>query len=195
MASLLIDSGQCDYVLVVGTELNSRVVDWKDRNTCVLFGDGAGAVVMGRGAANQGMIHSQLRSDGTQAAALYIDSIIQDGKRAVNMDGKQVFKTAVNEVSAIVLSTLAQAGFSIADLDLLVMHQANIRIINAISEKLGLPPEKVVINVDRFGNTSAATVPLALYDAEQQGRLKPGQLVALAAVGGGMSWGCNLFRW
>ena len=111
------------------------------------------------------------------------------------MDGKQVFKAAVTEITDIVKSTIANAGLSLKDLDLLVMHQANVRILNAIAEKLELPPEKMIINVDRFGNTSSASIPLALHDAEAQGKLKPGKLVALAGVGGGMSWGCNLMRW
>jgi len=111
------------------------------------------------------------------------------------MDGKQVFKLAVGEVSRVVRDTLALEGLGPQDIDLLVMHQANIRILHAISEKLELPEEKVMVNVNRYGNTSSASIPLALYEAEQSGRLKPGMLVALAAVGGGMSWGCNLVRW
>ena len=195
LADLLIGSGQNKNILVVGSELNSRLVDWTDRNTCILFGDGAGAVVMSPGKDGQGVLKSFLRSDGGQADVLYVNSLIAGGKRAVNMDGKLVFKSAVNELSGIVKETLTQAGFALADLDLLVMHQANIRILNAVAEKLGLPPEKIVINVDRFGNTSAATIPIALHEAHHQGRLKRGQLVALAGIGGGMSWGCNLFRW
>ena len=113
----------------------------------------------------------------------------------MNMDGKQVFKAAVKEISDIVLSTVTKAGFQVKDLDLLVLHQANIRILNSIADKLGLPPEKLIINVDRFGNTSSASIPLALVDAESQGLLQPGKLIALAAVGGGMSWGCNVLRW
>jgi 3-oxoacyl-[acyl-carrier-protein] synthase-3 len=111
------------------------------------------------------------------------------------MDGKQVFKAAVTEISEIVRSTVAKADLAMRDLDLLVMHQANIRILHAVAEKLELPPEKMIINVDRFGNTSSASIPLALADAESQGKLQPGRLVALAGVGGGMSWGCNLIRW
>jgi 3-oxoacyl-[acyl-carrier-protein] synthase-3 len=204
MASLLIDAGQAKNILVIGAEILSQVLDWTDRNTCILFGDAAGAVVMGPGPKERGIILSQLKSDGTQADVLYLEGPGdarelkgKDGKgpRGMNMDGKQVFKAAVTEITDIVQTTLAKAGFTTADLDLLVMHQANVRIINAIADKLHLPPEKVVINVDRFGNTSSASIPLALHDADSQGRLKPGMLVALAAVGGGMSWGCNLMRW
>lgn len=196
MAALLIDAGQCKNILVIGAEILSRVVDWTDRNTCILFGDAAGAVVMGQGPKERGVILSQLKSDGTLADALYLGCEPNEkGVRAMNMDGKQVFKAAVKEISDIVLSTVTKAGFQVKDLDLLVLHQANIRILNSIADKLGLPPEKLIINVDRFGNTSSASIPLALVDAESQGLLQPGKLIALAAVGGGMSWGCNVLRW
>jgi 3-oxoacyl-[acyl-carrier-protein] synthase-3 len=194
-AALLIDSGQCRNVVVVGAEILSQVVDWSDRNTCILFGDAAGAVVMGKGPEGRGVILSKLRSDGTLADILFLDLPGKDTVRGMCMDGKQVFKAAVTVISEIVTETLAQAGFRPGDLDLLVMHQANTRILAAVAEKLQLPMEKVIVNVDRFGNTSSASVPLALADAEAQGRLKPGALVALAGVGGGMSWGCNLLRW
>lgn len=194
-AALLIDAGQCENVLVVGAEILSQVVDWTDRNTCILFGDAAGAVVLSRGPEGRGVLRSKLKSDGGLADILYLDNAGPDGKRAMRMDGKQVFKAAVNVVSEVVKDTLSRAGHSPRDLDLLVMHQANVRILSAIAEKLDLPPEKVVVNVDRFGNTSSASIPLALHDAENQGLLMEGKLVALAAVGGGMSWGCNLIRW
>jgi 3-oxoacyl-[acyl-carrier-protein] synthase-3 len=198
MAHLLIEAGQAKNVLVIGAEILSRVVDWNDRNTCILFGDAAGAVVFSAGPKDRGVILSQLKSDGGQADVLYLDCVAGGSASAgkgMAMDGKQVFKAAVNEISDIVRSTVAKAGLSMQDLDLLVMHQANIRILNAISDKLELPPEKMIINVDRFGNTSSASIPLALHEAESQGKLKPGMLVALAGVGGGMSWGCNLMRW
>ena len=194
MASLLIDAGQCEHALVVGAEVLSRAVDWTDRNTCILFGDGAAAALFSRGPAERGVLRSLLRSDGGQADILYLDNI-GNPKAGMRMDGKQVFKLAVSEVSKVIEDTLALSGFKPADLDLLVMHQANVRILDAISNRLELPPEKVMINVNRYGNTSSASVPLALYEAQQAGRLKPGMLVALAAVGGGMSWGCNLLRW
>jgi 3-oxoacyl-[acyl-carrier-protein] synthase-3 len=195
MAALLIDAGQARNILVIGSEILSPVLDWTDRNTCILFGDAAGAVIFGAGPKERGIITSQLKSDGTQSEVLYLNNPGDEGRRGMFMDGKQVFKAAVTEITDIVRSTAAKAGYQVSDLDLLVMHQANVRIIGAIAEKLGLPPEKVVINVDRFGNTSSASIPLALHEADGQGRLKPGMLVALAAVGGGMSWGCNLMRW
>jgi 3-oxoacyl-[acyl-carrier-protein] synthase III len=195
MAALLIDAGQCRNILVIGSEILSPVLDWTDRNTCILFGDAAGAVVFSAGPKDRGIILSQLKSDGTQSEVLYLNLPGDESRRGMFMDGKQVFKAAVTEITDIVRTTSAKAGFKVEDLDMLVMHQANVRIIGAIAEKLGLPPEKVVINVDRFGNTSSASIPLALHEAEAQGRLKPGMLVALAAVGGGMSWGCNIMRW
>jgi 3-oxoacyl-[acyl-carrier-protein] synthase III len=195
MAALLIDSGQCRNILVIGAEIITPVLDWTDRNTCILFGDAAGAVVFSAGPAERGILLSQLKSDGTQSEVLYLNNPGDLDRRGMFMDGKQVFKAAVTEIAEIVRSTLAKGGFALQDLDMLVMHQANVRIIGAIADKLGLPPEKVVINVDRFGNTSSASIPLALHEAQAQGRLKPGMLVALAAVGGGMSWGCNLMRW
>ncbi len=196
MAALLIDSGQCRNVLVIGAEIISPVLDWTDRNSCILFGDAAGAVVFGVGPKERGVLLSQLKSDGTQSEILYLaGSVGSDSNRSMYMDGKQVFKSAVTVITDIVRSTLQKAGYTTQDLDLLVMHQANVRILSAIADKLGLPPEKMVVNVERFGNTSSASIPLALADAHAQGRLKPGMLVALAAVGGGMSWGCNVMRW
>ena len=194
LASLLIDSGQCDNVLVIGAEVLSRVVDWTDRNTCILFGDAGGAALICKGPKDRGVLRSILRSDGAYAEILYLNNVGAENS-TIHMDGKQVFKLAVSEVSKIIKDTLALEGLQPNDVDLLVMHQANVRILGAIREKLDLPEEKVMVNVDRFGNTSSASIPLALYEAEQTGRLKPGMLVALAAVGGGMSWGCNIIRW
>jgi 3-oxoacyl-[acyl-carrier-protein] synthase-3 len=194
MASLLIDSGQCDHVLVIGAETLSRAVDWTDRNTCILFGDAGAAAVLSRGPKDRGVIRSLLRSDGGAADILQLGNLAH-GPACIAMDGKHVFKLAVSEVSRVVVDTLALEGLKPADLDLFVAHQANVRILNAIGEKLGLPEEKVVVNVQRYGNTSSASVPLALFEAEADGRLKPGMLVGLAAVGGGMAWGCNLMRW
>lgn len=198
MAALLIDAGQCDHVLVIGAETLSRVTDWSDRNTCVLFGDGAAAAVFSRGPAERGVIRSLLRSDGGAAGILQLEGLsAATGPTGpfIRMDGKQVFKLAVSEVSRVVADALSAEGLTPADLDLFVAHQANVRILSAIGEKLGLSEDKVFVNVHRYGNTSAASVPLALYEAEAEGRLKPGMLVALAAVGGGMAWGVNLLRW
>lgn len=193
-AALLIDAGQCRNVLVIGAEILSQVIDWSDRNTCILFGDGAGAVVMGKGPEGRGVLHSRMQSDGTLADILFLD-LPGSETRGMRMDGKQVFKAAVTVISEVVVASLAKSGYTPKDLDLLVMHQANTRILSAIAEKLELSPDKVIVNVDRYGNTSSASIPLALHDAEKMGKLKPGALVALAGVGGGMSWGCNLLRW
>ena len=199
LANLLIESGQCKHVLVIGAELLSRAVDWTDRNTCILFGDAGGAAVLSRApeGSNRGVLRSLLRSDGGYSDILYLDPLAdkENGASCIRMDGKQVFKLAVTEVTRVVNDALALEGLTTADIDLFVAHQANVRILSAIGEKLGLPEDKVVINVQRFGNTSSASVPLALYEAEQAGRLKPGMLVCLAAVGGGMAWGCNIIRW
>lgn len=202
MASLLVDAGQCEHVLVIGAETLSRVTDWTDRNTCVLFGDGAAAAVFSRGPQDRGVLRSLLRSDGGAADILRLESLTAAAAGAspstgpfIRMDGKQVFKLAVSEVSRVVSDALAAEGLAPSDLDFFVAHQANVRILSAIGDKLGLPEEKVFINVHRYGNTSAASVPLALYEAEAEGRLKPGMLVALAAVGGGMAWGVNIVRW
>ena len=200
MASLLIDAGQCDHVLVIGAETLSRVTDWTDRNTCVLFGDAGAAAVFSRGPADRGILRSLLRSDGGAADILTLDGIFAardpDVKApCILMDGKQVFKLAVSEVSRVVADALAAEGLAPSDLDLFVAHQANVRILSAIGEKLGLAEDKVFVNVHKYGNTSAASVPLALYEAEAEGHLKPGMLVALAAVGGGMAWGVNILRW
>lgn len=194
-AALLIDAGQCRNVLVIGAEILSQVLDWSDRNTCILFGDGAGAVVMGQGPEGRGVLLSKMQSDGGLADILFLDLPGEGSVRGMRMDGKQVFKAAVTVITDVVTETLAKAGYRPRDLDLLVMHQANTRILTVIAEKLELPMEKVIVNVDRYGNTSSASIPLALNDAEAQGKLKPGALVALAGVGGGMSWGCNLLRW
>lgn len=194
MASLLIDSGQCDHVLVIGAETLSRAVDWTDRNTCILFGDAGAAALLSRGPKDRGVIRSLLRSNGGEADILKLGNL-SHGPACINMDGKHVFKVAVSEVSRVVTDALALEGLQPSDLDLFVAHQANVRILNAIGEKLGLPEDKVVVNVQRYGNTSSASVPLALFEAEAEGRLKPGMLVGLAAVGGGMAWGCNLLRW
>jgi 3-oxoacyl-[acyl-carrier-protein] synthase-3 len=194
IASLLIDSGQCGHVLVIGAETLSRVTDWTDRNTCILFGDAGGAALLSRGPSGRGVFRSLLRSNGGEADILYLDALTA-GPAAMRMDGKHVFKLAVSEVSRTVTDALALEGLTPTDIDLFVAHQANVRILSAIGEKLGLPEDKVFINVHRYGNTSSASVPLALYEAEAEGRLRPGMLVCLAAVGGGMAWGVNLLRW
>jgi 3-oxoacyl-[acyl-carrier-protein] synthase-3 len=200
MASLLIQSGQCKHILVVGAELLSRVVDWEDRNTCVLFGDAAGAVVLSAcEEEGRGVLCSTLNSDGAATDILFLNNLHQadseESKSCLQMNGKQVFKSAVTNLSEVVSQTLDKQNLRAQDLDLAVFHQANVRILDAVAERLGLTEEQLIVNVQRYGNTSSASVPLALYEAESQGKLAPGKLVSLAAIGGGMSWGCNLMRW
>jgi 3-oxoacyl-[acyl-carrier-protein] synthase-3 len=195
VASLMIESGQCKKILVIGAELSSRVTDWTDRNTCVLFGDGAGALLLEASETNdRGVLASELKSKGAAHDILFLNQLGQEDAY-IRMDGKSVFKLAVTEMAAIVEKTLAKAGYTSEDLDLLIPHQANIRILDATVKKLKLREDQVFVNVHKYGNTSSASIPIALFEAEKEGLLKPGQLVALVGIGGGMSWGCNIIRW
>ncbi len=191
-------SGNYRHALVVGAEIYSRILDWEDRATCVLFGDGAGAVVIRRDRA-PGVLSSHLHADGSYAGALSVPGQVCGGKISgrplLQMDGAGVFKFAVKALDEIVEETLAANGLHKADIDWLVPHQANIRIIQASAKKLGLSMEKVVVTVDRHANTSAASIPLALDEAVRDGRIRAGQHVLLEAVGGGFTWGSVLIRW
>ncbi|MGL1903940.1 MAG: ketoacyl-ACP synthase III [Fibrobacterales bacterium] len=194
-AALQIQAGQAKNILVIGSELSSRVVDWKDRNTCILFGDAAAATLISvSDDESRGFEGSELKSRGSLS---HILDLPQLGKADsyMTMDGSAVFKLAVKELAAITQRVLERAGYTTEDIDLFVPHQANIRIIEAAGKRLGLPIEKVMVNVQKYGNTSSASIPLALYEAEEEGRLKKGDLVAVAGIGGGMSWGCNVFKW
>jgi len=201
-ADSYIKNGLARRVLVIGAETFSRLLDWTDRTTCVLFGDGAGAVVMERvdlaeGEPERGVLASALRSDGHHWDKLYVDGgpSTTGTTGHVHMQGPEVFRHAVGKITDVVYAALEQAGYSVADLDWFVPHQANKRIIDGAGAKLGLPPEKVVVTVDRHANTSAASVPLALSAAVADGRIKPGDLVMLEAMGGGFTWGASLIRW
>lgn len=191
-------SGNYRNALVVGAEIYSRILDWSDRGTCVLFGDGAGAVVIRRDRA-PGILSSHLHADGSYADALSVPGQVCGGKISgrplLQMDGGSVFKFAVRALDEIVEETLTANGLHKADIDWLVPHQANIRIIQASAKKLGLSMEKVVVTVDRHANTSAASIPLALDEAVRDGRIRAGQHVLLEAVGGGFTWGSVLIRW
>jgi len=194
-AALMIRSGQAKNVLVIGAEICSRIMDWKDRSTCVLFGDGSGAFLLSASEDdNRGFIGSALSADGSSTNILYLNTI-GAGDSFLRMEGTSVYKMAVSELTNITQTALEKVGLSVNDIDIFIPHQANIRIIQSVGKALGLPDEKVVINVDRYGNTSSASIPIALNEAVQQGRLKPGMLVAMSAIGGGMNWGCVLFRW
>ena len=194
-AALHIQAGQAQNILVISAELCSRVINWKDRNTCILFGDAAAATLFSpTEEVGRGMLATELKSDGRFASILDLPQLGTD-HAFMTMDGHAVFKLAVKELTEITQRVLKRAGYTPQDLTLFVPHQANIRIIESVGRRLGLPGEKVMINVQKYGNTSSASIPLALYEAEQSGRLKPGDLVALAGIGGGMTWGCNLLRW
>lgn len=200
-ADAYLKSGLAKRALVIGAETFSRILDWQDRTTCVLFGDGAGAMVLeareGDQASEQGVLSAALRSDGAHWDKLYVDGGVSSTGTVghVRMAGREVFKHAVGKISDVVEGALEKAGKTADDLDWLVPHQANRRIIEASGKKLGIPLEKVVITVDHHANTSAASVPLALTEAVEDGRIKPGDLVMLEAMGGGFTWGAALIRW
>jgi len=197
-ADLFIRGGQARNALVVGTEVLSRLLNWKDRTTCVLFGDGAGAVVLQRSDV-PGILSAKLHSDGSHRNKLIADGGIRDGAifgdPYIKMDGQAVFKFAVKVLSEVVEEVLAENKMKCSDIDWLVPHQANIRIMEATAKKLGLSMDKVVVTVSHHGNTSAASIPLALDTAVRDGRIQSGQLVLLEAVGGGFTWGAVLLRW
>jgi 3-oxoacyl-[acyl-carrier-protein] synthase III len=197
-----IRSGMVRRVLVIGAETFSRILDWNDRTTCVLFGDGAGAVVLeameGDGtAADRGILSASLRSDGAHQDKLYVDGGPSTTGTIghLRMQGREVFKHAVGMITDVIIDAFDRAGLTAADLDWLVPHQANRRIIEGSAKKLDIPMEKVVITVDLHGNTSAASIPLALASAAADGRIKQGDLVMLEAMGGGFTWGAVLLRW
>ncbi len=198
-ADAMIRSGMAKRAIVIGAETFSRILDWEDRTTCVLFGDGAGAfVVEAQDVAEDGpgLLATKLHADGAHTELLYVDggpSTTGDvGK--LRMKGREVFRHAVGNLAEVLREVLADAGFAADDIDWVVPHQANARILDATARKLGLPMEKVVVTVDRHANTSAASVPLAYDTARRDGRIKPGDLVMLEAMGGGFTWGASLLR-
>lgn len=201
-ADLYIRGGMAKRVLVIGAETFSRILDWTDRTTCVLFGDGAGALVLeaaeGEGAVtDRGILTSNLRSDGTHREKLYVDGGPSTTGTVghLRMEGREVFKHAVGMITDVIEAAFTATGTTADDIDWLVPHQANKRIIDGSAKKLGIPDEKVVITVDKHGNTSAASIPLALATAAGDGRIKEGDLVMLEAMGGGFTWGAVLLRW
>lgn len=186
-ADMYVRGGQAKTALVVGAEVISRMLDWNDRTTCVLFGDGAGAVVL-KASDEPGIIASKLHSDGSYHQLLKADP-------KISMEGQAVFKFAVNSLSGVVEELLEQENMSGSDIDWMVPHQANIRIIEATAKKLGMTLDNVVVTVANHGNTSAASIPLALDTAVRDGRIKPGQTVIMEAIGGGFTWGASLIKW
>jgi 3-oxoacyl-[acyl-carrier-protein] synthase III len=191
--------GQARTALVIGAETFSRILDWQDRGTCVLFGDGAGAVVLNAApeASDRGVLSTHLHSDGRLHDILYVDGGPSSTGRAgvLRMEGREVFRQAVQRLSEVVDEALAANGLSPADIDWLVPHQANTRIIDAVGRKLGLPANKTVLTIERHANTSAASIPLALDEAVADGRIRPGHLVLMEALGGGLTWGASVVRW
>ena len=201
MADAMIRAGQVRTVLVIGAEVYSRIMNWEDRGTCVLFGDGAGAVLLQAGEgdgshADRGILASRLHSQGALADILYVDGAVgqPDKPGHLVMNGREVFRHAVGKLAETVQQTLEASGLTAADIDWLVPHQAKMRIIDAVGRKLGLGADKVVVTVDQHANTSAASIPLALHAAYRDGRIKRGQLVLMEALGGGLTWGSALVR-
>jgi 3-oxoacyl-[acyl-carrier-protein] synthase-3 len=202
VADGLLKSGAHKRALVIGAETFSRILDWSDRTTCVLFGDGAGALVLeaqeqAGTVEDRGILTAHLRSDGRHKGKLYVDGGVSSTQTVghLRMEGREVFKHAVAMITDVIYDAFKATGTSAADIDWFVPHQANKRIIDGSAHKLGIAPEKVVITVDRHGNTSAASIPLALADAVADRRIKRGHLVLLEAMGGGFTWGSALLRW
>jgi len=202
VADGLLRTGAFKRALVIGAETYSRILDWTDRTTCVLFGDGAGAVVLEAQSQpgspkDRGVLTSHLRSDGSHKTKLYVDGGPSSTGTVghLRMEGREVFRHAVAMITDVIADAFEATGYTAADIDWFVPHQANKRIIDGSAHKLGITPEKVVITVDRHGNTSAASIPLALSVAVADGRIKRGDLILLEAMGGGFTWGAALLRW
>jgi 3-oxoacyl-[acyl-carrier-protein] synthase-3 len=198
IANNFIQNGSAKKVLVVGSETLSRIVDWNDRNTCVLFGDGAGAVMLEASTAeNCGIISYSLHSDGSLTDILKTSGGSSFNQKAgfIEMSGREVFKHAVEKMANSVLETLAKVNLSVDDIDLLVPHQANLRILNSVATRLKIPAEKIIITVENHANTSAASIPLALDFANKNNKIKKGDLIVLEALGGGLTWGSIALRW
>jgi 3-oxoacyl-[acyl-carrier-protein] synthase III len=205
-ASQFIQTGSYQNILVIGADIHSRWVDWQDRNTCVLFGDGAGAVVLQAGD-RENLLGFELRSDGSQNDALHLRyegndlqlsedvQVKQGGFGRLKMNGKEVYRFAVGAVPDVIDKALFKAQLQVADVDWLILHQANQRIMDAVADRLGLPPEKIVSNVAEYGNTSAASIPIALNAAVRSGKIKPGDTIATSGFGAGLSWGAAILRW
>jgi 3-oxoacyl-[acyl-carrier-protein] synthase III len=202
IADNFLKSGQFNRALVVGAETFSRILDWKDRGTCVLFGDGAGAIVLEAqtqlgGRNDRGVLATQIRSDGRFEDLLYVDGGPGSTKTVghLRMNGREVFRHAVQKISGVIEETLVMTGYAPGEIDLFVPHQANKRILDGIASRLGIQREKIVYTLARHGNTSAASIPLALNQAVEDHRLREGQLVLMEAMGGGLTWGAALARW
>ncbi|HKM39077.1 MAG TPA: beta-ketoacyl-ACP synthase III [bacterium] len=198
-------TGTYDHVLVVGVDILSRITNWEDRNTCVLFGDGAAAVVLGAGPVGEGILSTYLGSDGAGGEFLYVPAggsrrpinreALEQGLQYTHMKGPEVFKFAVRIMAMATLEALNKAGLGLEDVDYLIPHQANQRIIDAASRRLLIPTERVLINLDRYGNMSSASIPVALAEAADAGRFQPGDVLVLVGFGAGLTWGANVVKW
>ena len=206
VANGLIRAGTARTVLLVGADTLTKVVNWQDRNTCVLFGDGAGAVVLRADEGERGVLSVHLYADGSKGSLLILpgggsrhpmsQAVLDAGLTKIQMNsGNEVFKLAVRAMEDAALTALKQNGFDVGDVDFIVSHQANMRIISALGQRLGLPDHKVIMNLQKVGNTSAASIPLALDEAVRDGRIQSGHLVLLCAFGGGLTWASSLIRW
>lgn len=201
----LIRSGSYKHILVIGAEVISAYINWKDRSTCVLFGDGAGAAVLGETKDNSGILSTYLGSDGSQAKLLHIPAggsaipttvhSVSQGLHYVQMEGSEVFKSAVRTMSDSVVEVTKRANLTVQDIDCLIPHQANLRILNVVTERIGIDPNKVFINLDRYGNMSAASTVVALYEAVKEGKIKKGSIVVLVAFGSGLTWAACTIKW
>jgi 3-oxoacyl-[acyl-carrier-protein] synthase-3 len=205
VASQMIVGGAYDSALVIGSETLSRLIDWNDRSTCVLFGDGAGAVVLQAGDKPGGLLSFSLRADGSGGDYLMVPAggsrmptsleTVQDNKHSIVMDGRGVYKFATRVMASSTREVVAKAGLSLDDIRLIIPHQANRRIIESAAENLGLPMDRFVVNLDRYGNTSAASIPIALCEAMEGGRIKAGDHIVFVAFGGGLTWGSAVIKW
>jgi 3-oxoacyl-[acyl-carrier-protein] synthase-3 len=202
-ADAMLRAGHGNRALVIGAETFSRILDWTDRSTCVLFGDGAGAIVLARddsqpgGNGDRGLLSAHIRSDGRFKEKLYVDGGPSSTQTVghLRMEGREVYKHAVAKIGDVIEQAFAATGFSPSDIDWFVPHQANVRIIDSTAKKYGIPYDKVIRTVDRHGNTSAASIPLALAEASADGRIKEGDLLLLESMGGGFTWGSAILRW
>ena len=207
IAEQYIKSGRYRHVLVIGSETNSRIVDWSDRSTCILFGDGAGAVLLKSVESDEanGLLSSHIHSDGEKSDFIIVPggigktgvshTAINEGEYFIKMAGNATFKAAVLRMSEVSKEALDFNGLSTDDVSLVVPHQANRRIIDAVTSKLGIPSRKVFMNIEKYGNTSAASIPIAIHEARESGRIVPGDITLLAVVGAGLTWGAALIKW
>ena len=204
-AAAMVKAGLYEYILVVGAEILSRLVNWRDRSTCILFGDGAGAAVIGAAEEGFGLLASDLGSDGSMGSILNIPAsgvaepvthrAIDSNRIYIHMEGPEVFKAAVRHMENTTMAALEKAGVDKEEIDMFIAHQANNRIIQSIAKKVGIPKDHMYVNVERYGNTSAASVGIALDEAVRSGKIKHGDIVVITGFGAGLTWGCDVMRW